>query len=89
MSNDEVLLLKPFNEDISNLLDNKKRKRDYYIDLKDNGWNIFRFKISNNQSKSLNYIFSAEGTSNVLTAKAARKKQKELNQEIVNILLDF
>ena len=89
MSDDEVLLINPFKKDILNSLDIKKRKRDYYIDLKENGWNIFRFKISKKQSKSLHYIFTAPGTPNIFTAKTARRQQKKFNQEIINILFEF
>ena len=45
MSDDEVLLINPFKKDILNSLDIKKRKRDYYIDLKENGWNIIEKDI--------------------------------------------
>ena len=89
MSDGEVLLLQPFKKDISNSVDIKKRKKDYYADLKDYGWHIFKFKISNNQSKSLHYIFAAPKNTNVFTAKTARKQQKKLNEKIVNILFEF
>ena len=88
MSNDEDLLMESFLESILNSSNIKKGKKDYYADLKDNGWSVFKFKISKDTSKSLYYIFTAPETTNVFTAKTARKQQK-LNQEIVNILYEF
>lgn len=89
MSDDEVLLIESYRENTSNSLDNEKQKENKYTDLTNYGWYIFKFKISNNQSKSLHYIFTAPGTPNSFTAKTARGQQKRLNQEIVNILFEF
>lgn len=68
MVDDEDLLLSSYIKNISKCLHIEKEKKYYYDDLKNNGLDIFKFKISDKSSKTSYHIFN-----NI--AKTARKNK--------------